>query len=194
MDNHSLTTMRDRTEMRLDTSSTVILSRYSQAEDDARCVGYRERNGRYSGSANEVTIAAAVADGKAMKAAVGKAPKRRDRFSGSPTEDAALRLIEDGDFASRWLNDVQNATRELERLGNQALRHWPDQLKPGDVFAGIKVGARSNTVEVCDHCREPIPPGLLPNNRPTVIRVNGKPLHRNTCYFQMRRANSANTP
>jgi hypothetical protein len=158
-------TMQERITRMLDSAQASIDRTYPQAQDDADAVGWREHNGKYSNGRGSSEL--------------------------TSVESAAERLLKNGDFAAKWLNDVSKITRQLFYLASMAERHWP-KLRPGDEIDGVTIGERGNAVENCAHCGDPVSAGRLPSGHTAIIRIDGRPFHRNTCYAKMWRENRIN--
>lgn len=185
MNDSSPYTQRQWIEAVLNAARDHILDAYDDAVEDAQSVGYPQRHGRYSPK---------VSTGLTM--VVGTDPTdiyQVEAVPASPVELAFERMRRDP--ATKWLKDVRKAVRALMYLGAVAQRRWPPPVTPGVTVDGVTVGKRGNVVEICAHCKEPVPAMRMPNGKPSIIRVNGLPYHRNTCYHRLyreRRANSAN--
>lgn len=126
------------------------------AQDDAKAIGYKTSHGRYQST--------------------------RATSESSQVEASAERLLHGLDFAGRWLREVEEAAKQLHVLANMAEAHWPPRPKTGEKIGDVVVGARGNDVEICHFCQEPVPEGRLPSGHSTIIRIDGNPYHRATCY------------
>lgn len=82
-----------------------------------------------------------------------------------------------------------NALQRLWRLADRALAWWPDEPKHGDTVAGVTIGARGNTVELCGLCLEPVAGG----HGDPIRRIDGQPFHGKSCYYTVWRQRKVKT-
>lgn len=129
--------------------------------------------------------------------AYGSASNRRP-MEGSRSNDAeALSALESWsqhhDVAGDWLAEQTEAVAALTRVARMAANNGWRTLPAGTVTDGVKVGGRNPTTAWCAWCGEAIPPGrsdITGNSHSAPI--DGQPVHRSTCYYQIdRRARAA---
>jgi hypothetical protein len=99
-------------------------------------------------------------------------------------ETAALKQCR----AVRWMLDVEKLAygwtsreawiRQVVNLGNQAELYWPATPKKGTTTAGVTVGGRTNTAELCVYCHQPVQPG---NTRR--IGLDSDPICKTPCWY-----------
>lgn len=66
----------------------------------------------------------------------------------------------------------------IHGLANTARNEWPTTPKVGQVVDGVKVGQRNDSTEVCAECGKV----ALGNAADPIVRIDGKPYHRQPCY------------
>lgn len=110
----------------------------------------------------------------------------RPRDGSRSTDEGALNAVESwsqkDDPASDWLAEYEEVRAAIIRLANDARYHFGFDPERGRPEPGRP--QRRNTVENCVWCHQPAPEGRDPNGRPLIHRVDQKPLHANTCYYQ----------
>lgn len=79
----------------------------------------------------------------------------------------------------------------IYRLADQGASWWPAPPATGTTIAGVTIGARSNTVEVCALCGEPTLTGRNEAGQLLTRRIDGDPYHatavtqQGACWWQV---------
>jgi hypothetical protein len=95
-------------------------------------------------------------------------------------EAAALQLCQ----ALVWLGQVDHLSRQAVQVANLGLRLWPPPSRYGQTVDGVRIGARTSTVEMCAYCQLPVVPGQIRRVGPESV-----PVHRKPCWYNYRAGN-----
>lgn len=158
-----------------------ILDAYPRAHDDAQSRGWPP-TGEQVGSSNNVadptgTQALNPSQAVAWIAQLGDIMRELQAGVGPPTTmlyELAETLIFD-----QWNQRSDALIRAIIDLGNKAVAWFPPPPKPGTVIGDITVGKRSNNVELCARCREPVIGGNADPKR----YIDGTAYHKSPCWY-----------
>ena len=82
-----------------------------------------------------------------------------------------------------WPKNVMKLFQRLYDLANEAMSEWPATPRKGQTIDGIVIGQKSSSIEMCVHCGESVFGGAAD----PIVRIDGKPYHKSTCYHKARR-------
>lgn len=82
------------------------------------------------------------------------------------------------EMAELWPANIAKLFGRIEKLGSEAMRHWPPTPKTGEVVGDVKVGERLNDIVLCTECKSQVIGGA----GDPIARIDGKPYHRKPCY------------
>jgi hypothetical protein len=86
--------------------------------------------------------------------------------------------------AKEWLHDLDKVTTTIVGLANRSQLLWAPTPRHGSTKAGVTVGQRTNTVEVCGLCQEPVTGG----HADPIRRIDGQAFHGRSCWFTVTRS------
>jgi len=163
-------TQADHTQRALLTAIERIYSAYGSAVDDARSRGY-PAGVDYNNPGSGGSIIVENENGDA------------ERVPATAVEIAALRKCE----ADQWLNLVEKMVRDVLTIANMGQRLWPPTPATGTRIRNITVGGRTNLIETCGLCGDPIGGG----HDDPIRRIDDDVFHHRTgkwCWYAASRA------
>lgn len=92
-----------------------------------------------------------------------------------PWHHAAEQVLND------WPPHAEQATKRLSVLANTARAHWTTRPAKGQTISGVTVGERTNSVETCGLCQEPVMGGASDPIR----RIDGQAFHKSPCWYRV---------
>ena len=162
---------------------------WPQALDDADARGYPQGvdyNVRRCGSDNTSVEAAALTESHAV-AWLAELAEVLGPLCGARTwtyQNAVMPMHAAVQaMCLNWPDGAEHVARQLIRLANTGLNWWPPVLKTGQTVAGVTVGRRTSTVEICVFCQNPV----LGGHDDPIRRVglNSDPVHRSPCWYAL---------
>lgn len=106
---------------------------------------------------------------------------RSNRWDGTnsrqPLHHATERLLH------AWPEHTNHTTQRISRLANTARVHWPRTPAKGTTHNGVTVGQRTNIVENCKLCQQPVAGG----HEDPIRRIDGDPYHGKSCWYTVTR-------
>jgi len=150
--------------------------------DDGCTTGERARRAltRAVDRINNVWVRA-VEDIDARGFPAGQGYDNPTRGSGSTSvESAALTMCQ----ALVWVDQVEHLAAQAVTVANLGLYHWPPPSRYGQLVDGIRIGARTSSVEMCAYCMLPVMPGQIRRVGPESV-----PVHRKPCWYNYRAGN-----
>lgn len=91
------------------------------------------------------------------------------------------------DFSPKGVHKLFNT---IVSLGNEAANNWPPTPQKGQTIDGVKVLERTRTGEECTLCGKYVAGDAVDPIR----RLDGKPYHASTCYYQAWRKRNKGKP
>lgn len=91
-------------------------------------------------------------------------------------------------YCAEWPKGANQTLKRLHYLAEQAFHYWPDPPKRGQTVQGVTIGGRTNTVENCALCNEPVVSGKDEAGNALLRRdKDGMPFHAagKGCYWQV---------
>jgi hypothetical protein len=152
----------DRTEQVLRRAIDRIYLAYGPAVDDSRARGY-PGGVDYNNPGSGGSIIIENEDGDP------------ERIPATAVEIAALRKND----ADRWLKLVEKMVRDVLTIANMGQRLWPPTPQAGTRIRNITVGGRTNQIETCCLCAQPVAGG----HDDPIRRIDGDPYHKSPCWY-----------
>ena len=105
----------------------------------------------------------------------------------SPPQMRHALIMASADAVDMWPQGFQRTMDVVYDLANEAIRSWPPTPRKGTKIGDVVVGQKSSSIETCEKCQESVFGGALD----PIGRIDGKPYHKHTCYWQVKRAKAS---